>query len=252
VPTLTSLEAIERFRQEVLGDPSRELLGRAQQQFLQDSLASSVSSGTTWRLVANQVLFARVAAPDLGEYVTEDDIAVIEPQWPEVRDFLAFSALGLPLNTDSWDGYPAARERFYEGAEAAGARDLIVLTGDTHQFWANDLKRDDGRDMGVELGTSGVTSPGPGSYLGDKAFDYTLLLRRENPEVRYTDPVSNGYFLLELDGDEGHVDFIAMSTIESPDYTALRSAAFDLKRRRGTVELANPKGLGFKERVLYR
>ncbi|MCQ8184181.1 alkaline phosphatase D family protein [Parvularcula maris] len=252
VPTLTSPEAIDRFRREVLGDPSRELLGDAQRQFVEGSLAASVNSGATWRLIANQVLFARVAAPDLGEYVSEDDIAVIEPQWPEVRDFLTFSALGLPLNTDSWDGYPAARERFYDAAEAAGARDLIVLTGDTHQFWANDLKRDDGRDMGVELGTTGITSPGPGSYLGDKAFDYTLLLRRENPEVRYTDPVSNGYFLLELDGDEGHVDFIAMSTIESPDYMALRSAAFDLKRRRGTVELANPRGLGFKERVLYR
>jgi phosphodiesterase/alkaline phosphatase D-like protein len=252
VPTLTSFEAIEQFRQEVLGDPSRELLGNGQRQFLEESLTASVDSGATWRLVANQVLFARVTAPDLGEYVTEDDIAVIEPQWPEIRDFLAFSALGLPLNTDSWDGYPAARERFYDAAERSGAKDLIVLTGDTHQFWANDLKRDDGRHMGVELGTTGVTSPGPAAYLGERAFDYSLLLRRDNPEVRYTDASSNGYLLLTLNGDEGHVDFIAMSTIDTPDYRALRSAAFDLKRRRGTVELTNPKGLGFKERVLYR
>jgi phosphodiesterase/alkaline phosphatase D-like protein len=252
VPTLTSPEAVETFRREVLGQEERELLGAGQRQFLGETLGRSVRNDVPWRVVANQVLFARVTAPDLGAYVTEEDIQKIEKQWPSVRSFLAFSALGLPLNTDSWDGYPAARERFYQTAEDAGARDLLVLTGDTHQFWANDLKRDDGRDMGVELGTSGVTSPGPSAYLGERAFDFTLLLRKQNPEIRYTDPASNGYILLEFKEDEAEATFIAVDRIDRPDYKAIASAAFDIEKRNGSLALTNPRGLGFKERVLYR
>lgn len=243
---------VERYRREVLGDPARELLGAEQRQFVEDSLRKSVQDGAAWRLIANQVLFARVGLPDIGKYVSEEQIRQIEALQPDIRDFIRYTELGLPYNLDSWDGYPAARERFYRSAEAAGARDLIVLTGDTHQFWANDLKRDNGQPMGVELGTSGITSPGPSAYFGKAAFDFSLLIRRDNPEIRYTDAMNNGYVLLELDGDEGHVEYVVMSTIDSPEYTAVRGAAFDLVKRNGTVAFADPRGLGFKERVLYR
>lgn len=252
IDELGTPEGLERYRREILGSEARQLLGPEQQAFVRQSLEKSVASGATWRLIANQVLFARVTLPNLGAYVSEEQIAAIEEAFPEVRDFIRYTSYGLPYNTDSWDGYPAARERFYANAAAAGARDLIVLTGDTHQFWANDLKRDDGQHMGVELGTSGITSPGPAAIFGDAAFDFSLLLRRDNPEIRYTDALNNGYILLTLEEDRARADFITMSTIDTPDYAAIRGASLDIRKTGGTAQFASPKGLGFKERVLYR
>ncbi|MEO1042277.1 MAG: alkaline phosphatase D family protein [Pseudomonadota bacterium] len=252
IKDLNSDADVARFRRDVLGDPSRELLGDTQRLFVEQSLAASVNRGATWRVMANQILMARVLAPDLGAYVSEEQIVALEAEFPPVRSFLKWSSLGLPYNTDAWDGYPAARERFYQSAKAAGATDLIVLTGDTHMFWANDLKTDAGEAMGVEFGTSGITSPGAGSLFGDAAFDYSLLMRRDNDDVRYVDAINNGYTTLELRGDKGRVEFISMDTITSPSYTPFRSAGFNLRRRNGTVELAGSDGLGFKEWVLYR
>ncbi|MEM9840595.1 MAG: alkaline phosphatase D family protein [Pseudomonadota bacterium] len=251
LPSLSSSEDVERFRREVLGDPSRELLGAAQQAFIQDALKISVDRGDTWRVIGNQVMMARVTSPNLAPYLSEEDIVAFEALLPELRAFLAIGTLGLPLNVDAWDGYPAARERLYQGASDVGARDLVVLTGDSHQFWANDLTRDDGTPMGVELGTSGITSPGASEYFGENAFDITLVLRRDNPDVRYTDPSNQGYILLEFNEDKAHAQFVSMSTIEAPAYNAIQTAAFNLKKQDGTVAFDGHQGLGFKERVLF-
>ncbi|MEE4213261.1 MAG: alkaline phosphatase D family protein [Parvularcula sp.] len=251
VETFESEADIARFRNEVLADPARELLGPDQQAFVGQSLRDAAERDVTWKLLANQILMARVLAPDLNAYVPPEFVDEIEPSFPEVRAFLKWSALGLPYNTDAWDGYPAARERFYAEAQGAGVRDLLVLTGDTHMFWANDLKRDDGTQMGVELGTSGITSPGPGAYFGDKAFDYSLLLRRDNQDVRYADAVHNGYVLLTLSEDKGQATFVSVNTILSPSYRAVANARFDIERKNGSLAFRRAEGLGFKERVLF-
>lgn len=251
VPSLTSPEAVERFKREVLGDPARELLGQAQQAFLHDALKSSVDRGDTWRVIGNQVMMARVTSPDLAPFLTEADIVSFEKLFPDLRAFLALGQLGLPLNVDAWDGYPAARERLFQNATDVGATDLVVLTGDSHQFWANDLTRDDGTPMGVELGTTGITSPGASAYLGERAFDVSLLLRRDNPDVRYTDPANQGYIMLEFKEDTARAQFVSMSTIEQPSYNAIQTASFNLKKENGTVAFDGFQGLGFKERVLF-
>lgn len=252
VPGLKTPEDIARFRREVLADPSRQMLGDAQLDYLAAALKASVGRAEPWRVIANQVIMARVTAPNLANYTDEASIVALEKEWSQARAFVEFTKLGLPLNLDAWDGYPIARERFYAMAKAAGARDLIVLTGDTHEAWGNDLYDDAGTRMGVELGATGVSSPAPTQYLADKAFDYSLLLRRENRDVRYHDPMFNGYFTLTLEGDRGHVDFWGLSTVLSQDYDAEVTAAFDLERRGGTVEFGGARGLGVKERVVFR
>ncbi len=253
VPTLKSQEDIARFRDEILWDESREMLGAAQIGFLEQAMRGSERSGQPWRLIANQIIMAKVIAPDLSERVTEEDIISLEEQWDQARAFVEFSKLGLPTNLDAWDGYPAARERFYDLARENGGDGMIVVTGDTHTWWANDLTTKDGAAAGVELGVSSVTSPSPyrPEFLGGKGADYALLTNRENKDVRYLSGASHGFIELTINRDNARAQFRAVDTIESPNYNAYTQAAFDIDKKDGPARFADIDGVGFKEGFLF-
>ncbi len=253
VPTLKTDADVARFRDEILWDPSREMLGGAQRAFLADTFKTSTDAGQPWRLIANQVIMGKVIAPDLSEHVTEEDIISLEEQWNQARAFVEFSKLGLPTNLDAWDGYPAARERFYELAKENGGDGMIVVTGDTHTWWANDLTMKDGAPVGVELGVSSVSSPSPyrPEFLGGKGADYALLTNRENPDVRYLSGANHGFIDLTIERDGARAVFRAVDTIESRNYNAFDEAAFDIDRKDGPSRFADADGLGFKEGFLF-
>jgi phosphodiesterase/alkaline phosphatase D-like protein len=253
VPTLKTPEDVARFRESILWDESREMLGQAQIDYLDRAFRQSVGAGQPWRLVANQIIMARVNAADLTPYVTEEDIVALEQQWDQARAFVEFSKLGLPVNLDAWDGYPAARERFYSLARDAGADGMIVVTGDTHTWWANDLIARDGAAMGVELGTASVTSPSPyrADFLGGKGAEYALLTTRENDDIRYLSGASHGFIDLTIERDTARAVFRAVDTIEAQSYNAFEQAAFDIDRKDGPARFADADGLGFKQGFLF-
>lgn len=253
VPTLKTPEDVERFRNDILYDASREMLGEAQTDFLDRAFRQSAAKGQPWRLVANQIIMAEVIAPDLTPHVSEADIVELEKQWDQARAFVQFSALGLPVNLDAWDGYPAARERFYRMTREAAPGGLIVVTGDTHTWWANDLVARDGAHMGVELGVSSVTSPSPyrREFLGGKGAEYALLTSRDNESVRYLSGEHHGYIDLEIRRDEAKARFMAVDTVLSRDYNAFEKASFDIKRSDEDVRFGAARGLSFKEQWLF-
>ena len=87
---------------------------------------------------------------------------------------------------DSWDGYPAARDRFYQSALAADAN-VVVLSGDSHNAWAFDLDRG-GTRVGVEMAGQGVTSPGAEAYLGwVKPDELARTTVARNPQLKWCD-----------------------------------------------------------------
>lgn len=254
VPQLKTPEDIARFRDETLWDDSREMLGDAQLDFIDRTLRASIDAGQPWRLIANQIIMANVIAPDLSKHVTEEDLVALEKEWDRARSFVEFSKLGLPMNLDAWDGYPAARERFYAKLdEATGTEGLIVVTGDTHTWWANDLVGRDGRRRGVELGVSAVTSPSPfgGNFLGGRGKDYALLTAQKNDSVRYISGEHRGYIDLEVRRDGATAEFIAVDTIESPQYNAFRQAGFEIGKKSGVASFEGVHGVSFKERYLF-
>ncbi|GHA95135.1 alkaline phosphatase [Algimonas arctica] len=235
--SLATPEGLEKFKTIDLVDEGRELLGRPQLERLTKTMADSVANGTRWRILANQIIMANVTAPNLTPLASSPAITEIEKVFPQIRDFIALTTLGIPLNLDAWDGYPAARDRFYASMADAGATDLIVLTGDTHEWWANELSDSAGRPMGVELGTAAVTSPGSSSYFGEEAANYSQMLNARNPMVRYHDPSGKGYIDLALDRDGAHAEFVGVDTILSTDYTVDNRAGFDIVRRDGSLSL---------------
>lgn len=253
VPTLTSPEAVADFRDNILWAPEREMLGAEQTAFVQNTLRESVVAGQPWRLIANQVVMAKVTAPNLEPHLTEEDIAELEAQWDQARSFVKFSTLGLPTNLDAWDGYPASRERFYDAAKVSGADGIVVITGDTHTWWANDLTAQDGSHVGVELGGHSVTSPSPyrKSFLGGKGAEYALLTGKDNKDVRYISGEDHGYIALTVTRDAIEAQFIAVDTIEAPHYETFEKAAFIIRKSGGAAQFTDVRGLSLKERAVF-
>jgi len=254
IPTFKTPEDVEKFRKEILNDPNRQMLGSAQEKWLEQTLSKSAQAGQPWRLIANQIIMGRTIAPDLTPHTTEEDILALEAEWDQARAFIQASTLGLPSNFDAWDGYPAARERFYQLVQKSTDGDgLIVVTGDTHTWWANDLTRDDGEKIGVELGVHSVTSPSPyrKAFLGGRGAEYALLTNQKNKDVRYLNGEEHGYIDLEITPTRANAKFMAVDTVESKSYNAFEKASFTIKRKKGTAKFSGTDGLTFKEGFLF-
>ena len=250
-PDMNGAEDAAAFKRDVLNVPDRHMLGEDQTQTVIGALSKSKESGQPWRVLLNQVIMGRILTADMGPYVDEDAISALEADWPAVRDFVRNSAFNLPVYPDSWDGYPWAREQFYGALEDAGIHDIITLTGDAHEFWAIDLTRDNGTQMGVELVTSSVTSPTLQSYFGDATADYNLLVTQANEDVRYYNALKNGYMTLHLTHQKGVAEMIEISTVTDQSYSAQTVASFHIHKRKGSLKFTKPKGLNFKQKVLF-
>jgi alkaline phosphatase D len=112
-------------------------------------------------------------------------------------------------------GYPVDRERLYAVLREAGARPIVV-SGDSHSFWANELHDDAGRRVACEFGTTGITSPGAGEI--SPGVNTGSLIAKTNKEVVFNDQVSKGFVLLTLTREEARGDMVAVSTIVAKDF----------------------------------
>ena len=252
VDEITAPGGAEKFKKEKLYDPSREMFGDAQQDFIVDTLKKSKQDGTTWRLLINQVIMGRLLTPDFTPYIDEAALVKIEKDWAGVRGFLTLSKYSLPVYPDSWDGYPVARENFYKALSEAGVNDMVVLTGDAHEFWANELKsEDESQKYGVELVTSSVSSQTLVAYLGDATADHNLLLTQSNADARYYNALVHGYIDLRVSKKNIKAKMMAVTTVLSRDYESFEAAEFTLQKSGDTVKIGSPKGLNFKQRLLF-
>jgi len=211
--------------------PDRELLGEPQRGWLETGLKKSMDDGRPWQILGNQVVMARVAGPDLAQLFGADRatamVSTLDPGTKaQVTMAQAGYRAGLPFNLDAWDGYPAARERLYASFRRAGSQPL-VLSGDSHAFWANNLLDAEGTPVAVEFGTSAISSPSIGDALPAQ-LPLGDLLDKVNAEVAFCDQRAKGYILLTLTPKAAQADYIAVSTILAKDFTESRIASFKI------------------------
>ena len=216
LPFVEGKPDIAHFRK-VLNDPARQMMGPRQEQWLAGELDRSVKAGETWQVIGNQVVMARVLAPNLRAKMGDQAFgAMLAGLTPQVADIVkkssAIAALDVPLGLDTWDGYPAARERLYDLFKAARANPVVV-SGDSHSFWANELW-DEGRlnRVAAEFGTTGITSPGFADILGADV-PIAAALSERNPEVKWSDSAAKGFVLLTLTRESARAEMLAVSTI---------------------------------------
>jgi alkaline phosphatase D len=206
--------------------PDREMLGPDQQRWLESVLAASVRANKPWQLLGNQVVMARVAGPDLTSGPNASTFGARIAKLPPIyRDRLQQAAAGykagLPFNFDAWDGYPAARERLYAAFQRAGSKP-IVLAGDSHAAWANDLYDDAGALVASEFGATAITSPSYGSLLPGLGS----ALADANREVAFCDQDNKGYTLLTLTPAAATAEFVTVSTIVAKPFDRAVAASY--------------------------
>lgn len=206
-------------------DPKRTLLGKEQEDWLAGELASSSENGKTWQVLANQVIMARVKLPNLTRTLSPE---TIEKQIDLVQQMIGFSALGMPMNLDAWDGFPEARDRLYAAAKSTNAR-LITLTGDTHEAWANNLYDATGEQRGVEIGCTSVTSPGTDAYVKDIS-DLGERMAAANSEVLWNKSAGNGYTIVTFTTASALAEFREVSTVLEEGSETTTIARFTTRR----------------------
>ncbi|EIZ80060.1 alkaline phosphatase, putative [Novosphingobium sp. Rr 2-17] len=188
-------KALAEFRDGPWMDPARTLMGPTQEAWLYKGLARSAKGGTRWQVLAQQIVMGSLKAP------TQIAGLATDGGDPKIRQTLmaiaAASKVGLPFNMDAWDGYPAARNRLLRAAQEADCN-LIVLSGDSHNAWGNDLSVD-GAAAGVEYAGHSVTSPGYEDFLPKLApADFARAMRSANPGLSFADTSRRGYVSLQL------------------------------------------------------
>jgi alkaline phosphatase D len=205
---------------EKVNDPNRTMLGPEQEAWLADELKQSAAAGKKWQVLGNQVTMAKVKIPDIEKGLPPEKYAQVSAG---TKRFYTTQRYGFEWNLDAWSGFPAARERLYKSAKDANAK-LVVLTGDTHTAWANELHDAVGQRRGVEFGCTSVTSNGAGDSMPFEELNW--LMPETNNEVLYYNAFSKGFTLLTLSASQVAAEFIRVSSVRSQTYFASTDAHF--------------------------
>ena len=201
---------------EDLNNEKRNLIGKEQLRFI----AKETKKKFFWNVFGQQVLISKVVLPPLPSEVLDN----LSPQ----ATFLKYiNNLNLPYNTDAWDGYPAARERFLNSINTSSNN--IFLAGDTHNCWAGNIANNSGIFKGVEFGTPSVSSPGGSEEFGE--LDVRPLekaVTKINKDLVWTNFRNRGYLTLKLSQNSGQVSFIGVNTVKNKIYESSVLRAFSL------------------------
>jgi alkaline phosphatase D len=172
-----------------LADPKRTVLGDAQERWLAGTLGESAAA---WNVLAQNVMVMTVAEG---------------------------SAESQRHYSDAWAGYPPARERLYAALAQHRTANPVVLTGDIHSFWVNELANAAGRSVGVELVTSSIAT---------STYDKSAVVPL-NPGAKFHDGQHNGYIRCALRRDVLRADIVTIADREDPRSAVDVSATFEIR-----------------------
>lgn len=212
--------ALAAFRDDVWQDPERSMLGAVQEKWFGDALRSSKASGTKWQVWSQQCVMGELVLPqDAKNWVPEDAPPIAQAR---IAVGALAAKIGLPINFDSWDGYPQARARSLAAAQQADA-DLIVLSGDSHNAWAFDLETQDGA-AGVEFAGHSVSSPGFEAYT--KGVNPDLVAKaviEANKQLQWADTEHRGYMTVALTSEKVTSTWHFLDTIRTKSIALMGS-----------------------------
>lgn len=244
-----------------LNDPTRTLLGTEQRDWVLGHLADHEA---TWQVLGQQVLMGIMELPApvlprdlsdpssapltfdqyillaemffLQQRINAEDPTLTKKElqfFEDNRRFFIQNVTQLlepnvPYNLDAWDGYGAERDMIL-GAAVDHGRNLVVLAGDTHNAWANNLELGGTTAAGVEFATAGVSSPGLEAFLGiidtddptasAESFESNLPLLVTR--LKYSNLLQRGFLTVTFTSSEVTADWTYVSTVKEATYTVV-------------------------------
>ena len=219
--------SLMRFRDGAWRDPKRTMMGFGQEARLAGGLKQSAGQGVRWQILAQQTIMGSWALPPEARAWLRADAPEEVKRVTAVGT--AAAEVGLPLNLDAWDGYPAARDRLLRSALDADAN-LVVLSGDSHNGWAFDLDLA-GTPAGAEFAGMSVTSPGLEAYSpGIDPAEVSRALRARNPALKWADLQRRGYMTLTLTRERATGEWLSLETVRTRSTRLASSHAMSVAR----------------------
>ena len=208
----TRLEGREK-QLDIPVDPARteqrDLLGQTQKDWFKNQLA--VSQGI-WKFVGQQVMFAQLQILEIQRLL---------PAVP-TNDFSPLIA----VNMDQWDGYPSEREEILDFIDEQGIQNTVILTGDIHTSWANEVHKSSAiltsgvlaEPLAVEFVTTSITSPG---FPDGAAELVSAVLPVVNPHMKYTDLKNKGFILMDVTRERTQAEYYYAADISRADQSGV-------------------------------
>jgi alkaline phosphatase D len=183
-------------------NPSRQFMGAADEKWLAQGLAATKQG---WQIIGNQTIAASI---DSGA-------------GPDRR-----------LSMDSWSGYPAAQKRFIDMMGKHAANRSVVLTGDNHANWVNEIRNDKGAQVATEFVGTSISSGGDG---GERSGFFTDAIAAENPFVKWNNN-RRGYLVCDLNADTWRTEYRTVEYVSKPDAPVTTPTKWQLTRGKAGIE----------------
>ena len=185
---------------ESLKDPTRTMLGKAQEDWLQQQLAMT---GTTWQVVGQATLIGPSAASGR-------------------------------ISNDGWGGYPAARERFLESLAGSNAS-KVIIGGDVHANWVGHVKADytkvKSKILASEFCGTSITSRPTAATRAQ--MDARLA---KNPHYIFADNEKRGYGVCEFTPSGLKTTLRVVEDVAKVDTAVSTLASFSVQAGKLVVE----------------
>ncbi len=190
------------------GDSTRTMLGDTQERWVAGALASPQPR---WQVLANQVMMA---------------------PWDDAQGD------AVRLSMDQWGGYPAARDRLLRTIAERAPNRTVVLTGDIHSSWTNELRTDFARPtqppIAAEFVATSLSSGGDGADRSSYVTDARLA---ENPHVRWQN-ARRGYIACTVTPETWLAEYRVVPFVTRPDAPLETPKRWRLERGRPGIVAA--------------
>lgn len=151
---------------------------------------------------------------------------------PEGQAVATSSPAGDLLWHDAWDGFPAARNRLTEAWVRHQVSNPVVVTGDWHSTFANDILRDfddpSSPVVASEIVGTSISSNGDGEVYGP----YYGPMIRFDPHIKFFDGDRRGYVRCRVEPAQMQADLRVVSTVSRPDAPESTFASFIIENGR--------------------